>query len=274
MSVIIISSDFDPTGREIAESTAKALGYDFVGREILGKVAVRYKVSEATLTQALDETPSFLGMSSKLWKRYLAYIQEATLTELIKDNRVCQGLAAHAYVVGISHVLRVRVLSDIEKRAERLAAQKRISPTKSKKLLESEKKARRRWSMDAFRVDETDPARYDLVISLSQIDAHEAVKIMKETAAYARFRPMTYSITCLEDLALSSRVRAELLERFPDVRVSANSGTLIVQTTALKREKEKKAKAIKELVGKIPGVEYVEVHVINDIFRQAAESFR
>jgi cytidylate kinase len=274
MSVIIISSDFYQTGREIAESTARVLGYDYVGREILGKVADRYQVTESKLTQALNETPSFLRMSSKLWKRYLAYIQEATLTELLKDNMVCQGLAAHAYVVGISHVLRVRVLSDTEKRAEQLATQEGLSPNKAKKLLEREKKARRRWSMDAFQVDETDPSRYDLVIGLGQIDPDEAVKIMKETVAYARFKPMTYSITCLEDQALSSRVRAELLGRFPDVRVSANSGTLIIETTALTRQKEKKAKAIKELAGKIPGVEYVEVHVINDIFRQAAESFR
>ena len=274
MSVIIISSDVYQTGREIAESTAKLLGYGYVGREVLGKAADRHHVAESKLTQALDETPSFLRMSTKIWKRYLAYIQEATLTELLKDNMVCQGLAAHVYVIGISHVLRVLVLADIEKRAEQLATQEGISTKKAKKLLEREKKARRRWSMDAFHGDETDPSRYDLVISLSQIDPDEAVKIMKETVAYARFKPMTYSITCLKDLALSSRVRAELLGRFPDVRVSANSGTLIIETTALKREKEKKAKAIKEMVGKIPGVEYVEVHVINDIFRQAAESFR
>ena len=84
---------------------------------------------------------------------------------------------------------------------------------------------------------------------------------------------MTYSIKCMEDLELASRVRAALLERFPDVRVRANGGTLVVETTALKREKRKRAKAIKEIAGSIPRVEYVEVHVINDIFRQAAESF-
>jgi hypothetical protein len=47
-----------------------------------------------------------------------------------------------------------------------------------------------------------------------------------------------------------------------------------VETTALKREKQKRTKAIKKLTENIPGVDYVEVHVINDIFRQAAESFR
>jgi len=274
MSVIIISSDSYKTGQEIAQSSARALGYKPLDREILGKVANKARVSEEKLTQALDEGPSFLGLSSKLCHRYLAYIQEATLSELLNDNVVCHGLAAHLYVLGVSHVLRVRVLSDGEKRAQQIASQSGISLDKAKKFLDRQKRARRRWSMDAFHLDETDPSQYDLVISLSQIDSGEAVKIIGETVAYRRFQPMTYSIKCMQDLALASKVRAALLERFPDVRVRANRGTLIVETTVLRREKQKRAKAIKELAGGLPGVEYVEVHVVNDIFRQAAESFR
>ncbi len=274
MPVIIISSDSYQTGREISESAGKVLGYGYIGREILKETADRYKVPEAKLTKALNETPSFLGMSSKLRDRYLAYIQEAALSELMRDNVVCQGLAAHLYVLGVPHVLRVRILSDVEKRAAQLVSQHGISHDKARKLLEREKQARRSWSTKAFRLDETDPSQYDLVIGLSQIDQEEAVKIIKETVGYARFRAMTYSIQCMEDLALASKVRAVLLERFPDARVRADRGTLVIETLALKREKEKKAKAIKEIAGKIHGVQYVEVHVINDFLRQAAESFR
>jgi cytidylate kinase len=274
MPVIIISSDSYQTGREISESAGKVLGYGYIGREILKETADRYKVPEAKLTKALNETPSFLGISSKLRDRYLAYIQEAALSELLRDNVVCQGLAAHLYVLGVPHVLRVRILSDVEKRAAQLVSQHSISHDKARKLLEREKQARRSWSKKAFRLDETDPSQYDLVIGLSQIDQEEAVKIIKETVGYARFRAMTYSIQCMEDLALASKVRAMLLERFPDARVHADRGTLVIETLALKREKEKKTKAIKEIAGKIHGVQYVEVHVINDFLRQAAESFR
>jgi hypothetical protein len=154
------------------------------------------------------------------------------------------------------------------------ASQEGISLKKARKLLEGRKNVHRRWSMDAFDLDETDPSQYDLVISLNQIDQDEAVKIITETVSYRRFIPMTYSIKCMKDRELAARVRAKLLDRFPDVRVRANAGTLVVETAALKREKRKRAKAIKEIVGSIPGVEYVEVHVINDIFRQAVESFR
>ncbi|MBW1780034.1 MAG: cytidylate kinase family protein [Deltaproteobacteria bacterium] len=274
MSIIIISSDSYSIGREIAMRTAEAVDYAFQGREILEKVADTYQIEEAKLVKALDETPSLLGMSTRLRNRYLAYIVEATLGALLKDKVVCQGLAAHLYVLGVSHVLRVRILADAERSPQQSVPEEGVSIKEAHKRLERRNKLRRRWSMDAFDLDETDPSQYDLVISLSQIDRDEAVKIITETVAYRRFNPMTYSIKCLNDLELASRVRAVLLARFPDVRVRARSGTLVVETTALKREKRKRAQAIKEIAGKIPGVEYIEVHVINDIFRRAAESFR
>ena len=57
--------------------------------------------------------------------------------------------------------------------------------------------------MNAFGLDETDASKYDLSISLSQIDSDEAVKIIKDTVAYRRFHPMTYSVSCMEDLELA-----------------------------------------------------------------------
>ncbi|MBN2061648.1 MAG: cytidylate kinase-like family protein [Deltaproteobacteria bacterium] len=273
MPVIIISSDLYQTGREVAESVASVLGYDFLGREILEKVAVKYMVSETELARALDDRPSFLRRSRGIRSRYLAYIQEATLSELLKGNTVCQGLAAHLYVLGVSHVLRVRILSDFDKRADKYAAERGISLNKAQKLLDRERNDQRRWSVDAFQLDETDPSHYDLVIGLSQIDLDEAVKIITETAGYPRFKPMTYSINCMEDLALSSGVKAALLDRFPNIRVYADRGTLVIETFGLKRQKEKKVRAIKDLAREIPGVEYVEVHVMNPIFHQASASF-
>ena len=274
MSVIIISSDSGPAEQEIAQSTAENMGYALVGREILEKVADKYRIPGEALLKTLDERPPFFSRSSRLWNRHLAYIEEATLGELIKDNRVCNGLAAHLYVLGVSHVLRIRILSDPEKLAEQLASQEGISNEKAKKILNRGKKRHRRWSMDAYGLDETDPSRYDLVINLSKIDPDEAVKIIRETISGRRFRPMTYSIKCIQDIELAGRARSALIGRFPDVKVRANNGTLVIETTALKREKQKRTDLIKEIAGDIAGVEYVEVHVINDILRQAVESFR
>ena len=78
----------------------------------------------------------------------------------------------------------------------------------------------------------------------------------------------------LAESALAARVKTKLLESMNDVRVQAHDGRVVVTSKALKRERQKKAAAIKELAGQVEGVEYVEVHLINYVIREAAESFR
>ena len=274
MSIITISSDSYDQGREIAQKSAEALGYDYLGREILDQVGEKYGLPGAKLIDALDKMTYVFRMPAKLRKRYLSYIQEAVLSALLKDNIVCQGLGAHLYVVGVSHTLKVRIVMDPEALARQISAEHNISIKKAEKRIVRIKKQRQQWSQTEFRFDETDPAKYDLMISLSQIDPDEAVKIITETVKSSRFQPMTYSQKCLKDLELASRVRVLLLEQFPSSRVYANGGNLVIETLGLKREKQKRETAIRELALKVEGVEYVEVHFINDFFRQAAESFR
>ncbi|MFC1820558.1 AAA family ATPase [Thermodesulfobacteriota bacterium] len=273
MSIIIISSDSYNQGLEIASKVAETMDYTFLGREILNQVAEKYHLPEAKLRKAMDEMPRSFGMFSKLRKRYLAYIQAATLTELQKDNVVCQGLDAHLYVLGVSHVLKVRILSDPTLQAQQMASRMGIPPRKARKLLARNKKLHQRLSLDFFHLDETDPSIYELLISLRRIDQEEAVKIITETVSSQQFKPMTYSNKCMRDLELAGRVRAALLEPFPAVRVSANSGTLVVESIGLLQGRKKIAAAIKEQAQDIPGVEYVEVHFSNGFLRRTSESF-
>ncbi len=274
MPIIILLSDSYEKGKEIAKKTADKLDYKYVDRHILGGIAKQYDIPESKLIKALDDMPSLLGMSSKTWHQYLAYIQEGTFKELLDDKVVCYGLAAHLYVLGVSHVMKVRITMDAEKMAKEIAAKEGVSIEKAYKIYKQQIKFRKKWSMNAFNIDETDLSHYDLVINLSQIDDEEAVDMIAEATTYRKFQPMTYSIRCLHDRELASRVRTVLLEKFPEVMVSATNGTVVIQIRALKREKQKKAQIIKELVGNLPGVNYVEVHIINDIFRQAIETFR
>ncbi len=274
MSIINISSDVYEEGRKIAQKTAEAMGYAYVGREILRGVAEKYHLSETKLVDAIDKAAPTLRMSLKLRKQLMAYIQEAVLGEMLKDNIVCQGLAAHLYVLGVSHVLKVRILIDPEERARNYAQTHNMSVKKAEKLLAREKKLRQQWSFSEFRFDETDPSKYDLMVSLSQIDPDEAVRIITETVCSRKFQPMNYSEKCLKDLELAARVRVLLMDKYPSSRVQANGGNLIIETLGLTREKRKREAAIKELAENIPGVNYVEVHFIHDFFRQAAESFR
>jgi len=272
MSSIIISTDLLSVGQMIAERTAQALGYAHLGRQILSSVAEKHQVREDKLVAALDEDASFWGLASKNRDLYLAYIQAATLDQFLGDNVVCEGLAAHLYIRDVSHILMIRILSDPKVRANQIAAQQDIPPKRARQLLERQEKRRRRWSLRAFGLAEADPSLYDMVISLSQIEADKAVDILTDTVGYRKFQPMTYSRQCLQDKALASQVRATLVPRFPGVKVQSRDRIVVVQTRTFKRNKRQKAEAIKALAQQIPGVEYVEVHSNKDFLRQGKDS--
>ena len=111
MPVIIIADDDYSEGRVIAEQTAAGLGYRLVNREVLGEISKAWNISEKYLLKVLDESALLSSVSSKRSRRHRAIVQREVLRLLLQDNVVCHGLCAHLYVLGVSHAIRVRLLS-------------------------------------------------------------------------------------------------------------------------------------------------------------------
>ena len=251
MPIIILSSDVMEEEKEIAEKIVKDNGYRPLNRDILPEIEAKYHIDPGKLAETLDTVPSFLKqIVSNQWQYRLACIEAEVLTRLSEDNTVCWGLAAHLYVLGISHALKARVMGN-EKQA-------RVS--------DMEQARRKKWSLAAYNRDETDPALYDLMINLNQIDKSEAVYSIISASGYRKFQPITYSTKCLTDLALAAKVRTSLLKSVPDVGVQARDGTVLVYTKAFKQNKIEKIRQIKDLAGQIDGVGCVEVHVTKNLF--------
>lgn len=263
MTSILVSSDDPGIHDLIGEKVAKSLGYKYLGRSFLAQVAARYNVKEERLVRVLDRMANRL--TSKSHNLLLAYIQTAALEELLNDNVVCGGLAAHLYVRDVSHVLMVRVLADAQARVHDLVDGERISKRKALRQIAKDRERRERWSMDSFGINECDPSIYDMVISLGQIEVKKVVEIVKDMAGYRKFQSMTYSRKMLANLALAGRVRVELLPKFPDIRVRADGDTAIVHVKCSKRQKQKISSEIKQIAGKIPGVKLLEVHAASSL---------
>jgi cytidylate kinase len=275
MPIIIISSETAESARQIAPAAAEALGYQCLGPEILSDIAAECSVPEEKLTQALGNNPSkFKRMRSKSRSQLLAHVEAAVLDRLMADNIVCWGVAAHLYVQGVSHAMKVRLLANRGHQAEQMAAAQNMTVKRAEKSIQDAIRKQAQWSQSAYDIDESDPAMYDLVVNLEQIDPDEAVRTLVGAAAYRKFKPMTYSIKTLAENALAAKVKTKLLDTMSDVRVQARDGKVVVTSKALKRERQKKAAAIKELAGQVQGVEFVEVHLINYVIREAAESLR
>ena len=127
MSVILVSSDSPECAREISVGVARRLGYRTLGREILAEAAPRHGLDEGKLVRSLESSAGLLGLSDALRRRCLAHVREAVLAELVKDDVVCHDLGAHLYVFDVAHVLKVRILPDIERQAREVARVKGAS---------------------------------------------------------------------------------------------------------------------------------------------------
>ena len=274
MPTIILASDSLEIAQEIAEATATRLDYRVVGRDILSAVADRHKTSEESLRRALDEAPTLLGMSDLTRARLLAAIQEAVLEALVGDSIVCYGLAAHLYVLGISHVLKARVLANPDVMVEDVARRDKVSPDKAKRILVRRSQTRQRWSQVAFGLDENDPELYDLVVKMSLIQPPRIVDILAATIADRSFQPMTYSQRVVRDGLVEARARAVLLAKFADLGIRYDKGVLVVSTIATRREEARRVAAIRALAESLPDVDEVRVEVTRDSIGEAAESLR
>jgi len=275
MSIILISSEIAGFEAPIAQAVADALGYTLLGPEILSDIAAHYDLTPEKLSASLHDNPLPLRReATKCWLRRLACIEAEVLERLKPDNIVCWGLAAHLYVRGVSHALKVRLLMDEEQQAKRMAEKQATTAGKALKKLAKEKRNRAQWAEAAFAHSEADPSLYDLVINLGQIDPDEAVHTITAAVGYRKFQPMTYSMKRLAEDALAARVKAKLLASMADVRVEASDGRVKVISKAMKRDRQKKAADIKAMAGEVEGVEFVEVHLINYVIRAAAESYR
>lgn len=271
MSIIIISSDVREIEEKIAKQVAQDLDYDLLDRTILADVAKKLQINPEKLIEYMETTPSlFKSPSLKQWRYYLASIEAEVLEHLMKDKIVCSGLSAHLYVTGISHVLKVHLLSGNRECIEKVIKLNESLVQKTQREINSGVQQRKKWSLTAYNCDETDLSKYDLVINLDQIDPAEAVKTITSAMEYRKFQVMTYSMKCLANLTLAARVNVKLLESMTDIKVEARDGSVLVFTKALNRQKRDKITTIKELAGRVDGVSYVEVHVKKNLLGEAA----
>jgi len=274
MSVITITRGIYSRGKEIAEKVAHELGYECIGDEVLQSASKEYEVSESKILKAFHDAPSFLSMSEKTREQYIAYVQAVLARHLMKDRVVYYGPAGHLLIQGVSHVLKVLVLANFEDRIRLKIERDGVSEKDARKAILKEDKEHKRWAKALYGIEDTDPSLYDLVINIGQIDVQEAIKIITNTVKSKRFQPMTYSIKCMENIELSSRVRALLVDMDPDVKVRSDDGNVYIYTKALEKEKEKRVTAMTDIVKKISDVKHVEVHVTEDIFKKISATAR
>ena len=256
MPIVTISRGSYSRGKDIAEKVAQRLGYECISREVLVEASKEFNVPEVKLLRAIRHAPHCLDQFSFGKERYIAYIQAALLAHLQRDNVVYHGMAGHYFVTGVSHVLKVRILAEMQDRVKVVMEREGISQDKALRVLKTIDEARRRWSLHLYEIDTNEPSLYDLVIHVKKLSVDDAVDMICFSVGLDAFQATSQSHQAMNDLVLAARVKASLIERHPRVNVAAADGAIFVtlEGAGLGEEKE-----IRDAVGQIPGIERIEI---------------
>jgi cytidylate kinase len=261
MAIITISRGSYSKGKEVAERVAQRLGYECISREVLMEASEQFNISEIKLVRALHDAPSVLERFTYGKERYLAFIEAAILERLRRDDVVYHGLAGHFFLKGVNHVLKVRILADLEDRIRLEMEREKISREEAQYVLKKDDHERRQWSLRLYGRDSWDPSLYDLVIHIHRIRVDDAVEIICRTATSEHFRTTPESQKAIDELVLASRVKTRLIDACPSVRVRVCEGVAFVDTQAGPGIAESLAAELQDITKSIPGVKEVRIDI-------------
>jgi cytidylate kinase len=240
MAIITISRGSYSRGKEIAEKVAERLDY---------------------------YAPSVLDRFSHGKERYVAFIQQALLEQVQGDNVVYHGLAGHFFLRGVSHVLKVRIIADMEDRVHLEMNREGINEKEARRILKKDDEERRHWALSLYGVDTVDSSLYDLVINVAAMEVECAVEIICHIAPSSPcFETTAASQAGLQNLLLAARVRSAVICEWPNARLSAADGVVFIDVEAPLSQENKVREQVMTIASTVTGVAEVRVNIRPSIF--------
>jgi len=259
MAIVTISRGSYSRGKEVAEKVAQKLGYDCIARDTILEASKQSHIPEIQLVRAIHDAPSILGRFTYQKEQYVAHIQAALVRSVRRDNVVYHGLAGHFLLKGISHVLKVRIIADIDDRVKLEMEREGVSDKEARRILTKDDEQRRKWSKYLYGIDTKDPSLYDLVIHVKKMTVDDAVDTICGVASLKSFQASAQSQKAMDDLYLACEVKVQVIHLKPDMEVRADGGTVLVKIKALHSQEQDLAMRIRGIAETIPGVGEIRV---------------
>lgn len=208
MPIITISRGSYSRGKEVAEKLARKLGYRCISRDILLEASEQFNIPEIKLIRAIHDAPSILERFTRGKERYVAFLRSTLLKHVQKDNVVYHGLAGHYFLQGIPHVIKVRIMADLEDRVQEEMRRENISAEEARNILRKDDDERRRWGIQVYGVDTWDPKLYDMVLHIKSLTVDDAVDLISKAAQLPRFQATPESQRLLDDMVQAAGAEA------------------------------------------------------------------
>jgi len=206
MAIITISRGSYYRGREVAERLAAKLGYECISREILLEASQEFNIPEIKLVRAIQDAPKILQRLTHEKEKYVAFIRAALLKHVQRDNVVYHGLFGNFFLQGVPHVLKVRIVGDLEARVADEVEREGIPADKAREVILKDDQERRKWAYHLYGADTWDATYYDMVLHLKSITVDDAVSLIMHTLQFPSFQTTPESQEAIDNLVEATRL--------------------------------------------------------------------
>ena len=282
MQIICISRGTHVGGQELAERLAEKLDYKCLSREELLDAATKEGIQIGKLEMAMVKPGSFTERLALEREHYLAFVTAYLCDRAMEGSLVYHGRTGHLLLPGVSHVLRVRAVADLEYRINATMLRLGVDRQKARRYLTDVEDDIRRWVHTLYGISWEDAAHYDFIVNLSQMNPGNAAATLVGAAQLSDFQMTPASLKAMLNLQLAAKARILLArdERTwkASFKVRADNG--VVTVTYLPQD-AKLAEAIPAVLETLEGIKDIRSTIattnilwIQESFDPASETFK
>jgi cytidylate kinase len=262
MPVIAMTREMGSGGREVAQRVADQLGLKVILHEVVEHdLAEHMHVPESAVHHLLEGGATLRERLQVGGKRLARYATEEVFELARQGNVLIRGWGACIILRDVPHVPRVRVCAPMAARVRAITGRPGLADASAaRREIERNDAAHKRTLKAAYRIDQDDPALYDLVLNTDRASVESCAKLVCELAATPEFQETEASRSIIADKALEAHVRVKLRERFTvgmgvtGAEVAAAGGKIVLTGTAIHSTLVEDASRI---AGEVAGVKEV-----------------
>ncbi len=232
MQIICVSTGTYGGGRDLARRLAEKMGYQCLGREDLIEAATKEGIQVGKLEMALIKPGGFTQRLARERDHYLAFSRAYLCQKAMEQDTVYYGRTGHLLLPGVTHVMRVRAVLDMEHRIETIMTRMGVEREKAVRYIQEVDSDRARWVKSMYGISVEEPINYDITVNLQQISVENAASALVAMAQLPDFQMTPASQQAMQDLLLGANARLALARDNrtygAGLKVRADAGVLTV----------------------------------------------
>lgn len=264
MTLITMTHPIGCDGEEVTRQVAEGLNVEVYDDARLRKEALQMGLHVEQLKGLSERPPDWF---ERLWsdrpEMYLSLMQSVIYEAARLGRGIIVGHGSQVLLQDFSCAMHVLITAPEDCRIRNLARQMKISPDAAKKWIHASDKQKIGYFRYAFHKDWDDTTLYDLCVNTGKVGVERAARLVMETAHSSEIKNCSiYAVDALERLSQTRRIEATLMEM--DIRHTSLSVEMpekgVAHISGVLNSHEDKRR-IPEYVGKIPGIEKVQLDV-------------